>query len=206
MTHAQEDPCLDDLSVCGARAMSHCDPDPCNPDCPDYDECFVAATPVARTATSAQDGSMPGCPDYDECNPVHDWCPDYDECYCNPDPCNPDCPDYDECYCADPCERRVMDPIHATPTARTASATRSVLLRTTTSATGSDPCNPGCPDYDECYCDPDPCNPGCPDYDECYCDPDPCNPDRPDYDPCECGDGARLRLGRPMRLWMERSV
>ena len=59
-----------------------CDPDPCNPDCFTYDECY--------------------------CNPdpCNDICPDYDECECNPDPCNPDCPEYDPCTCGDgdPCE------------------------------------------------------------------------------------------------------
>lgn len=66
-----------------------CSPDPCNSECPGYDQCD------------------PSCPGYDPCvcnpDPCNPGCPGYDHCFCNPDPCDPGCPGYDPCMCGGPC-------------------------------------------------------------------------------------------------------
>ncbi len=181
-----------------------CNPDPCDPNCPDYDPCLcdpcITAScpnydPCICDPTGGTDPCNPDCPSYDPCacDPCSDvTCPDYDPCVCNPDPCDPNCSTYDPCNPQCP----NYDPCYCT-------------------TGGTDPCNPDCPSYDPCACDPcsdvtcpdydpcvcnpdpcdpncstyDPCNPQCPDYDPCYCTTggtDPCNPDCPGYDPCLC--------------------
>ena len=166
--------------ACASTSLAQGDPcpDPCNPACPDYNECDCIGDPCDPACGG--DPCDPACGG-DPCDPSCGGDPCDPSCGgdpcdpgCGGDPCDPSCPSYDPCYCEnDPCDPSCPD---------------------------YEPClYPECPDYDECYCFGGPlsCNPLCDEYDP-YCsgecpEYDPCQ--CPGADPCDCGFGDPCECG-----------